>query len=82
MQGDRRGKDHPLWPDRHRLLRYVRLPEVQRRPDGRLHPHRRRARSRLRRPAADRLLKKKKRTDPPDVIRAGQFCGLSDRPAR
>ena len=42
LQGDRRGKDHPLRPDRHRLLRPLRLRQLQRRHDDGLYPHRRR----------------------------------------
>ena len=42
LQGDRRGKDHPLRPDRHRLLRPLRLRQLQRRHDDGLYSHRRR----------------------------------------
>ena len=48
VQGDRRGKDHRLRPDRHRLLRHGGLREVPQRQDDGLHPHRRGTGSQLR----------------------------------
>ena len=65
MPRDRRGEDHRVRPDRHRVFRHGRVPEVQRRRDGRLHPHRRRTRKELRRPAENGLI--------PAYVWAGAF---------